>query len=299
MLLVSILACSLPGRNVDDPFSNLIPDLTGTAFYEAQLTPLTTLQPASTATLPPAPTWSASPVIPTETITPTTMQTSIPATSSIQARHGNLIQAIYQPTPLLIDGNLDDWSSSSYMVNNVVYGSDSWTGTNDLSGSLRVSWDDIYLYLAVEVTDDVFVQTATGENIFKGDSLEILMDTNLQADLQVAKLSPDDFQLGITAGSPSPGQSVEAYLWFPSSISGNRSAVKIGAQKTGSGYQVEAAVPWNVFEITPDSGDHFGFALSISDDDSPGQAAQQTMVSTVPNRYLTDPTSWGDLVLIK
>ncbi len=59
----------------------------------------------------------------------------------------------------------------------------------------------------------------------------------------------------------------------------------------------EVAIPWTVFEVKPKSGQHFGFVLSISDNDNASANAQQTMVSNVKTRILVDPTTWGDLTL--
>ena len=291
----SILACSLPGQVIDDPFANVIPDLTGTAFFEALLTPPPTQQPASTATMPAEPSLTPSPTVPPATVT----QSVIPTLNDIEARNGPLVQALFLPLPPVIDGILDDWTAPSYTANYVVYGANQWDNSADLSASVQVGWDEQNFYIAAKVVDDVFVQNAAGENIFKGDSLELLLDTNLKADEFVRSLSPDDFQLGLTAGSPLPGQAGEAYLWFPTSIAGKRNQVRIGALKTATGYQLEASLPWVIFEISPQTGMHLGFSFSVSDNDLSGQAVQQSMVSTVPGRHLTDPTTWGDLVLIK
>ena len=59
----------------------------------------------------------------------------------------------------------------------------------------------------------------------------------------------------------------------------------------------EAALPWSYFGVTPAPGLHFGFALNSSDDDVPGTASQQSMLSSVPTRQLLNPTTWGTLEL--
>jgi len=281
---------------MEDPFADVIPDLTGTAFFAALLTPSATQQPASTATLPAGPTQTALPSELPVTATPTTA--SVPTLEG-KARNGPLIQSIFVSVPPVLDGNFNDWSSPAYPAEFVVYGSSQWGGKNDLSASVQVSWDDQNFYLAAKIQDDNYVQTASGENIFKGDSLELLVDTKLQTDLYVSSLSPDDFQLGISAGSPLPGQAVETYLWFPASLSGKRNTIQVGAVQIQSGYQVEASIPWTIFDISPIPGLELGFAFSVSDNDLSGQAAQQSMVSTVPGRQLSDPTTWGNLVLVK
>ena len=62
-------------------------------------------------------------------------------------------------------------------------------------------------------------------------------------------------------------------------------------------YRIEAAIPWSVFGVTPSVNSHFGFALSVSDNDDTGTNVQQSMASSASTRKLTDPTTWGELVL--
>jgi hypothetical protein len=78
-----------------------------------------------------------------------------------------------------------------------------------------------------------------------------------------------------------------------------RSGVVIAAQRneTEQVTRYEVAIPWSVFEVKPKSGQHFGFVLSVSDNDNLSQNVQQKMVSNVKTRILTDPTTWGDLTL--
>jgi hypothetical protein len=214
-------------------------------------------------------------------------------------RTGASIAAVFASTPPKIDGYLDDWSLNRYPVEQVVYGAANWTDLADLSAKLMVAWDNTALYLGVKVKDDVYAQNSHGEYIYLGDSLEVLLDKDVSGDFYLARLSSDDYQLGISPGSPAPGKSPEAYLWFPSSVSGARTQVTIASIRTGHGYQVEVAIPWSLFGITPAQGQHYGFGFSVSDNDKAGGAVQQSMVSNVSTRVLTDPTTWGDLTLTK
>jgi hypothetical protein len=63
------------------------------------------------------------------------------------------------------------------------------------------------------------------------------------------------------------------------------------------GYRIEFAIPWSVFGISPVKGQLLGFAVSVSDNDNKTQDLQQTMISSAPHRVLTDPTTWGLLIL--
>jgi len=73
--------------------------------------------------------------------------------------------------------------------------------------------------------------------------------------------------------------------------------VVVKAIKRGEGYDLEAKIPWVVFGITPSEGAFYGYALSLSDNDLPGTATWQSMVSSVITRKLANPTSWGTLIL--
>jgi len=227
----------------------------------------------------------------TQVINP--IQTNTPAVN----RGSGQADALYLSTAPVLDGTWDEWSTVEYPISIVVYGLNSWDGAADLMGSYKVGWDYTYLYLAVKVNDDKYTQVSTGGFLYKGDSLEVLVDTNLMGDLNVRSLDWDDYQIGISPGRPVPGSSQEAYLWYPANLTGGRSSILIAAVGVDGTYRVEAAIPWTVLNVTPNQDMMLGFAVSISDDDLNGAAAQQTMISSCATRSLVDPTTWGALTL--
>lgn len=307
MLLLAVLVagCSLPISSTPTPFVFPTPNMTMTAIFKPQLPPTVTPPAVQTATQPPA----TQPPAPTATLRPTnpapapapTITPLSPTRTNIPTnmRLGPSGTAVYLSTAPTIDGPWDEWTSTQYPIKNVVFGAKNWTGASDLQGAYRIGWDATNLYVAVKVNDDKYVQNATGANLYKGDSIEILLDTNVTGDFFTQSLTSDDYQLGISAGTGQPGHNPEAYLWFPTSKAGSVTKVKIGAVGGTGVYRVEAAIPWSVFGVTPASGNHFGFAISISDNDNSSENVQQTMISNDPNRVLTDPTTWGDLTLKK
>lgn len=212
--------------------------------------------------------------------------------------NGALIVAGRWETPPDIDGDLDEWPDLPDRADQIVYRPENWTGAADLSARFAVGWNDAGLFVAADVTDDVFVQTQRGEALFRGDSLELLVDTALGADFGSAQLSADDYQLGLSPGT-SAGDAPEGHVWFPASRAGPPASLLIAARRTDTGYTLEAALPWAVFGFSgpPPLGQRFGFALSASDNDTPDMAEQQSMVASAPGRRLTDPTTWGTLEL--
>jgi Carbohydrate family 9 binding domain-like len=317
ILLFALMSCNFPDVNLAGggqatPMPAVNQTLTALFAVTQPSSPTATLPPVVTATKAietaittvPLPTQPPK-VAPTNTVivlptaTPTTAPQ--PAATIPSVRPTGLVLAKYLTTPPTIDGDWSEWKdiTKEYPSNFVVWGANNWTGADDLSSSFHVGWDNNYLYIAMKVHDDKYVQNSTGANIYKGDSLELLLDTHLQEDFYYNQLSPDDFQLGISPGRPDPNGTKEAYLWFPSNIAGSRGNIKIAALLETGIYRVEAAIPWSVFEMTPVNGQQYGFTLSVNDDDDPNNAVQQSMVSDVANRHLTDPTTWGTLQLVK
>ena len=220
-----------------------------------------------------------------------------PAVSQAPARpNGDVVHAAAAATSPQIDGDLSDWPALPYQGTLPTYKPEAWGGTQDNSFNFGLQWDANYLYVAAAVVDDVHVQTQHNEMIYKGDSLELLFDADLQGDFDVAHLDADDYQLGLSPGALN-GDSPEAWLWFPASQSGAANNVKLAAKPDGQGYRLEAAIPWALFNVSPAGGSRFGFVISSSDDDSPDTAQQKSMVSNVGTRKLLDPTSWGTLAL--
>jgi hypothetical protein len=288
-LLLAIAACTLPGATSPTPFTFPTPNLTLTAIFAPTVTPT-----PEVPTLPPIePTATTAPSATAGVFVPTSTSTI----SSLTVRpNGSPVTAAYLTAPPTIDGSLNDWSSASYSASQLVFGASNWSGAADLGASYYIGWDTTNLYLGVKVTDDKLVQVSHGASIFKGDDVELQLDTALALDFFSTSLSVDDFQIGMSPGN-FDSLPPEAYRWYPVSQAGSLSSVVVKAQKATGGYVLEAKIPWLIFGMTLKGGEHLGFALSVSDDDLSGKAIQQSMVSSVSTRNLVNPTTWGTLIL--
>lgn len=329
LICLSLAGCNLPGfppaserptrqPDVDPTLQSLYMTATARVLPEASATntpvagsattapgePTATQKPADTQA--PQPTNTSvptnTPIPPTSTPLPRPTNTPIPPTPTIPAvRPGLVVDAVrWSGTAPTLDGDWSEWKDvgTEYPANTVVFGKENWTGEEDLAGSFYAGWDSKYLYLAVKVRDDKYVQNADGKDLFKGDMIEVLLDTNLKDDYYVKVLSPDDYQLGFTAGESFPGDgNIQAYMWLPTEKAGQKAGVVIAARDYGDVYRVEAAIPWTLFGVDPQAGMRMGFALSISDCDKAGGTSQDTMVSSAPNRNFLNPTTWNTIVL--
>lgn len=213
-------------------------------------------------------------------------------------RPGPAVEAAYLTKAPQIDGDLRDFSAPVYLLNNAVFGSGFSSGDGDISGQARFGWDSTFLYVGVRVTDNKFVQTATAAQLWRGDSLELLLDADLRADFAAQLIDDDDYQLGLSPGDLLTGNAPEAFLWAPRGRVGVPAGVQIAAALTADGYQMEMAIPWALFDLQPGGGEAYGFLLSISDNDDPSAPRQQTVVSFAPGRALHDPTTWRTLTLL-
>lgn len=286
----ALASCTLPGAALPTPFTFPTPNLTLTAMFA----PTATFTPEP-ETLPPPETETPAAGTPAPTLPTPTGPTA--TTGALSTRpNGSVVSAVFLATAPTIDGNTAEWTSSSFIADRATFGAANWTGTSDASATYFLGWDGSHLYLAARVRDDRFVQGATGRYLYRGDSAEFLLDTNLASDFTSTVLSSDDYQIGLSPGNFA-SLSPEAYLWFPANLEGARANATVRARQTTDGYELEASIPWTILGITPTQGAHYGFAFSVSDNDSPGTTLQQTLVSSVSTRRLTNPTTWGTLVL--
>jgi hypothetical protein len=305
LIIVSgLMGCVVPAQAPQTPEIASPVDLTVTAIIAAQ--PTSSQSPTGQR---PIPENSGIPGSPEKTTVPTSgvfepqptiihkpSRTPDPVPTS---RPGPSVKAAFLAKPPVIDGAWGEWKTELFPVNVLLFGADNWSGKEDLDASFRIGWDYKKLYLAVKVVDDLYIENPTGFDLYKGDSLEIVLDSDLATDYGVGQLNSDDYQLGFSPGSPKPGERPEAYLWFPKLIAGSQPEVKIAAQGGDGSYRVESAIPWSLFGITPRPGMHLGFALRVADNDDPEKDWQQSLVTNVTDSVAGDPTSWGDLWLVE
>lgn len=266
------------------------PQVTDTPAVQPTEESASTETPLSEATATPAPT-ETEPSTGLKPITVTETTTPLSVTSEI------LLSARYLEQAPAIDGDINDWPGTVYAMNQVVFGQEYYANPLDLFGELKLAWDDGYLYIGVLVRDSWYVQTASGARLSQGDGVEVLLDTDRSGDVDSTSMSPDDYQLGFSAGnllaaSPIP----EAYRWAPFDNEGPLTQSKAAGRLTDDGYMLEIAISWAELGVSPTGGMQMGILISVSDNDSSGINAQQTVIS-FQERNLTNPSTWAPLEL--
>jgi hypothetical protein len=156
-------------------------------------------------------------------------------------------------------------------------------------------WDEGSLYFAFYITDDKIVQEKQGNDMWEGDHVELWLDIDLEGDYNEAINSNDDIQFGFTAGDFN-NLTPQAHIWTPSSKAGHKSAIKIAAVKTDSGYIIEASISADLFDTKLQKGAKFGISIDPSDTDDTA-LPQKVLMSSSSDRVWGDPTTFGVLEL--
>jgi hypothetical protein len=200
---------------------------------------------------------------------------------------------------ITIDGDNQDWETLEgvprFAVDQATYGAGAWSGESDLSGYAWACWDDENFYLIVSVTDDTHVQTESGATAWKGDEVELMLDRDLSGDFLDADWNDDDIQIGLSPGDFEDNPPA-AVRYFPT-LRDLDSVVISASPSEDSGYLLEAAIGWDLLDITPRIGKNYGFCLALSDNDQAGTASQDSMVSHCIDLKVSDPTTWATLQL--
>lgn len=160
------------------------------------------------------------------------------------------------PTAITIDGTADPiWSNASILPASAAkLLSGAVTNASDLSGTFKALWDNTYLYIWADVTDDT--QKNDSQNSYDDDCIEVYVDAD---NAKASTYDANDVQYsfgwndGTTVGT------------IPSSYS--KTGVSYSSVDKTGGYIIEARIPWTALQATPAVGKVLGMDFMINDDD--------------------------------
>lgn len=196
----------------------------------------------------------------------------------------NTIACCYMPEPPRIDGDLSDWQGvpaleleqrdqvkiglaleEMKVIQPFLEHPDIWQGVADLSGKVRIGWDETNFYLAAVVRDDDVLHRNrfNGPHIQEGDCLELFLD------MEAIETSPwSSGRIQDLCFVP-PDAELDQVTWGPYRGIYTVHAVNTGSAKTGDGYVLEIALAWSNFPgFEPAAGTELGMDVALNDADS-------------------------------
>ena len=167
-----------------------------------------------------------------------------------------------------IDGVWNDYPSQS--LENVLSGTIS--SDADLSAEFQVIWDNINIYLLVDITDDTKINDSE-EIVWQDDAIEIYIDINND---KLNTYGADDYQFSFRHNDASV-------------YGGNTAGIVFAESSKVNGYVMEIKIPWATLNLlSAESGQLHGLDVQVHDDDDGG--GRDTKIAW----YATEDNSWQD-----
>ncbi|MEI6165823.1 MAG: sugar-binding protein [bacterium] len=164
-----------------------------------------------------------------------------------------------------------------------------WNGPDDVSAKVRFLWDEQYLYLGVQVTDNIFVSSKADGDLWNQDGLQFLVDPRRQGG---EKMGYYDGCLGLGTKGPQ--------LWYnstasPEVMTGEVKDAKVMVKRgAGGNADYEVAIPWSrLAPFKPVPGADLGMGLIVNDDDGAGRS----FAGWFSGVHLKETDMVGDLIL--
>jgi len=253
--------------------------------------------------------------------------------------------AVKRKRPVKIDGDLSEWvaiqgftmAQEKFFFVGQGMSSAKWRGPQDLSATFRVQWDEHYLYVAVEVTDDKVTEPhgslvkGTDTGSWDDDGVELMLDNDGcgASRYYIGDPAHHEFHFVYSAShpfvfdnfwKPQPGakratfslpDGTEEPLGFPGEVMAKNDVTEVfskppynGAfafKRTAKGYNLELRISLPEAKMTAiNAGGHpIGFDIAINDNDvGSGPLKQQLHWSGMNEMFWRSTQFFGTLILL-
>ncbi len=173
-------------------------------------------------------------------------------------------RAAYVSGGMQVDSYLKDWTGGDLIqLDQSLIERGQVKDDKDLSGQIRLAWDEKALYFSAKVTDDdVLVRKSKGK-IWLDDLLEIFIDP--QGD-GLYWYGAEDYQLGFRPSYED--DKVKVWSWFQGGEDPTESGMVVARGFVDqSGYVLEGAIRWSQLGVKPAPGTTFGISIALHDID--------------------------------
>jgi hypothetical protein len=218
-----------------------------------------------------------------------------------ERRVGGFARVVRTKTRIVLDGNLDEpvWRDAPvYKLDElrqfcaVIKDAKPWAGLQDLSGIARFAWDADNLYLAVEVTDDVFSNPKADDLLWSQDGLQFLIDP-FRGEAQ--SLGRYDYSLGLGQKGLQAWCHMSADPGAPAGLAPEIAFTVRPTSKVKGNRIYEIAIPWSrLAPFRPKTGADLGLTMVINEDDGAGRKSTLGWFGGV---HLKESDFVGDLIL--
>ncbi len=221
---------------------------------------------------------------------------------------------------ITIDGKLDDWNLDSPAEINdatqIIRDAALWKGTDDLSATFYLAWDEENLYIAAEVHEDTPLGAIEMLPIDGEDNLKLYISTDPTLDPARTEYATNDFLVYFvmdegywdTAIDRSMVSKENRQRFVSVGVDGGENVLEgysCAIEMTTYGFNWEAIVPWTCFSnnkiavYTPAVGDTLSCDFAITDIDypCPGTEYIPQMAWTGSQNINSDPSLWGSVTL--
>ncbi|NBD27689.1 sugar-binding protein [Paenibacillus glycinis] len=206
-------------------------------------------------------------------------------------------------SPITIDGTIhaSEWTGATDIVlNQASQASGTWGGVNDQSATAKVKWDDDYLYLAVQVKDDIHAMPqANIVDAWAGDSLQVSFDP-ARVNGPVAGGAHLSFTAALNSATGAYGIAVDRTDYpglgfsYGQLLTRSHSFVKRDEAAKTTTYTL--AFDWDDIRPAAYAGaKDLGLSFVVNDSDGSGRKGWLSYMGGIANGK--DPAQFGDLIL--
>jgi len=191
----------------------------------------------------------------------------------------------------VMDGVVDDvWSVSTEQEITITIAGSEPSGLADCSGAWRALWDWEYLYMLVEVKDEMLRHDSTYNRSWEDDSVEVYVDGD-----NSKRISVDENDHQYCFRWYTQVETPRAQHHGEPSLEG----VEYAVDTTGSGYLFEIRLPWvSMMSKQPTAGQLIGIDVFINDDDDGGSRDTQISWYATDGTGWNTPSMWGTALLV-